>query len=166
MKHQTFDNYNNLQKIANNKSKVSFIIQTDRLGSLLFCVKLEHEYFSPRSEKRNSLFEFSIVSWPLNILRWFVVTIPKEDYNLAEIVANETGMKIAPTIPLMIYDGKEEIFPMKGDNVYSVENNSKSIIYTNDIKLIEERKEAEKIECDKIIKKCDDEIEQLGMSDY
>lgn len=150
------DHYDSLQKAADDPDKVHFIVQVDRLGSRLFCVKLEYEHFKPRSG-RNKLYDFHIINWPYDskgkpIMMWFVVGIPKGDFALAERVAAETGMKIVTDIPLMVYEDKQKVFPMSGDRVYSIGTNPESVIYGNDASVIENRKRQEEAECDKIIK--------------
>lgn len=165
------DNYAYLQAAADDPDKVHFIVQTERLGSRLFCVKLEYTYYRPRSG-RNKLFDFHMVNWPYidgqPVMMWFVVGIPKSEMEYAETVAKECGLEIINDTQVMWTPGQSaEEFPMKGENVYTLKNNPKNAEYSSGedfegIEQIEEkqetinaRREAEFKLCDEIIK--DDE---------
>lgn len=134
--------------------KAHFVIQTDRLGSSLFPVKLEYEHYRPRSG-RNKLLDFDVMNWPYvgnqPMLMWFVVSIPKEDYHLAEQVAKECGLEIINDVTVVLHEGKAEEFPLQGDNVYTLKNNTSSVQYKNDGETIEKQKAAEKKMCEDII---------------
>lgn len=157
---EEYGHYENLQVAADDPDKVHFILQADRLGSKMFCVKLEYEHYPPRSG-RNKFLDFHIIQWPYDdngrpILLWFVIGIPKKDLHIAEQVANETGMALEQgAIPVMIFQkggsAVEERFPMEGNNCYTVKSKPSSIIYNNDQEMMQRQRAAEEAECERII---------------
>jgi hypothetical protein len=161
-----YNDYDHLQAAAEDKNKVFFVVQTERLGSRLFCVKLEYTYYRPRSG-RNKLFDFHMIQWPYidgkPVMMWFAVGIPKEEMEYAETVCKEVGLEMVNDPQVMWTPGQDvEVFPMKGDNVFFLKNNPNSVQYTHDVEEIEtkpniiaQRREAELKQCDEIIK--DDE---------
>jgi hypothetical protein len=119
-----------LQKRAEDPDKIHFIVHFQRPGARLFSVYLEYTHYPPRSVRNND-FEITFVKWPSDIqLLWVVLTIPKDDYHLAEEAAKEAGLVIRESIP-MVFGGAEgeQTFPMSSPSVYSLESNSKSKVY-------------------------------------
>lgn len=162
------DNFDALQAAADDPSKVHVIMQADRLGSKLFCVKLEYEHYQPRSGK-NKLFDFHIVQWPFDeqnrpILLWFITGIPKGDFHIAESVATECGMALEKGSPFTMHGSKgqliEERFPMQGPNCYVLKSSPSSIIYENDHEKIARQKEWEAAECDRIVQADEDNMRE------
>lgn len=149
--------YAHLQKAADTPGRTHFIVQCDRLGSQLFCMKLEYEHFPPRSVK-NNLFDLFIAKWPPPeedtdgfTLMWYILGIPEEQKHLAEKVAKECGLKIKEEIPIIFSNAKEYTFPMNGPRVFSIESNPKSRIYENDSEVFKKLREGEYDECRKIL---------------
>jgi hypothetical protein len=154
-------NYECLRDLEKNPDKVHFVIQASRLGGRLFIVKLEYENYPPRTAK-NKDYDLTIAKWPDDDwgLLWFVVSIPKKDYNLAEQVAKETGLRIADGVPTIIDMNGCVHFPISGPTVFSLESNAKSKVYDNDPDEIQRQLKAEDAECELIIQ---NDVERINL---
>lgn len=164
------DDYDGLEKAGKDPTKVHYIMQCDRPGTQLFCVKLEYEHFAPRSG-RNKLFDFHIVKWPPDdgfVLMWFIVGIPVGERHLAEQVAQECGLVIKEGVPIMLSATTQHAFPMSGPQVFSLESNPKSKLYNNDPAMYQSMKRGEAAECKRIMDADDQrirkEFEQQGFT--
>lgn len=167
----TSEDYAKLQKATSDPDKISLVMQADRLGVRLFSIKLEYENYPPRTPK-NKDYDLFMVKWPDDEfhLLWFVVTIPKEDLEIAQNVAKETGLKLVNSIPMMITQEGDFVFPVdSNDNIFTIENHSNSKIYQNDFEQNEKLKAAEEVECEKIINadkiRINDELKDEGYSE-
>lgn len=87
MQDRTF-NWSDLSKPS---GEVHILLIWIRPGARLFVTTLEYTYYKPRTE-RNALFKFGVGLW--NGIQAAVVSIPKEDVELARKVAAELGMSL------------------------------------------------------------------------
>lgn len=144
-----------------NSNFVHFVgmIAPPRPGVRLCITKLEHEHYPPGSDLNNDFF-MRLRKWE-DIL-WAIVSIPKNDIEIMQNVAKETGLKIADGLPCIISSGKMKRFPIKNSkNVFTLENSTDHPIHKRKIafkdipKTIKEMEIEEDIEIEKIFAEID-----------
>lgn len=115
------DNYDKLNEFAADKGMFNLIGLTMRPGVLLWAVRLEHEFYPPRTPK-NKLYRFSIVNW--ENMQFIVVGFPAADKAKAESLAKSCNLRFADGVPTLIEHHGTKHFPMDPDapNVWSLES--------------------------------------------
>jgi len=118
---------------GNDISKLHLILDMQRIGGNLFCVKLEYTYFPPRSG-RNKLFDMALLQWPNGdfALKWAVLSFPLEYRPQAEALAKECGLRIADGVPHVFDAAGAHCFPLDGETVFTLENIHNHQTYAND----------------------------------
>jgi hypothetical protein len=109
------------RKYADDKTMFNVIGLTIRPGVMLWAVRLEHEFYPPRTEK-NKLYQFSIVNW--ENMQFIVVTFPIVDRSKAESLARSCDLRFADSLPTVVESGGPKSFPMypRATNVWTLEN--------------------------------------------
>jgi hypothetical protein len=134
-------------EFLNYKDNIHLVTMTTRPGSFAFITAIEWFWFSPRKDL-NHLFNLTVVRW--EGLDWLVVSIPKDKLPDVKKLAEQLGMRVADGVPSIIrhtepdekpdrtYDGAGVfIFPGGAVNgkdnkdMFTIENNHGSPIYTN-----------------------------------
>ena len=120
-----WNTYAPLQELLQDKAKLHVVAWMGRPGVVDFVKRLEFEHYPPLSAK-NDLFEAAIVNWPDDepMMRWYVLSFPREDRPQVEALAKECGLRFADGIPTLLQGDALEpmFFPMRGDNVWSLES--------------------------------------------
>jgi hypothetical protein len=99
-----------------------------RIGLSKFLVRLEYEHFHPSSND-NDLFNLRMMRWPVDFgLIWCVVEIPSGFKKLALELMNECGLRAADGVPNLLGE-KIEVFPISGDNVFTIEYVKDNLAY-------------------------------------
>jgi len=106
-----------------NPSKFYLVCLCLRNGTSQVMTRLEHFYYPPETEK-NDEFELSISTW--NEQMYAIIGIPIGDREICEKVVKMEGMRIADGVPTLISNGAYEYFPMRGPNVFTLENNTRN----------------------------------------
>ena len=144
-----------IQAFVNNTRFVHFLclIIPRRPGVLLFSVKLEYSYFPPNTQK-NEEYRLHMINW--EDMTWSMISIPEEYSHMAHGVADEVGVRIADGIPHTSTDGLKTLraFPIKGNNVFTIENVKESEVYVNDSKIIQRLYDEEDVQIQRIITEC------------
>jgi hypothetical protein len=101
-----------------------------RPGVTEFMTTLEYTHFIPGTD-RNELFQLRIWQWM--DIAWVIVTIPRDDEEKARTVAKQAGLRLAPAFPVSVDpDGNMVMFPVQGENVFTLENQRGHPVYKND----------------------------------
>lgn len=141
------------------KDNVHLVSMTTRPGAYALISAIEWFWFSPR-KNLNHLFNLTMVRW--EGLDWFVVSIPKHKLKDVKQLAKQLGMRIADGVPSLIRrtepDEKPDrllegvgvfVFPggiLNGSdnkNMFTIENDTGSPIYTNSQKTHQDIRSAE-----------------------
>ncbi len=142
------------------KGTIHLVSMSTRPGSFALISAIEWFWFSPKKDL-NHLFNLTIVRW--EGLDWLVASIPKHKLKDVKQLAKQLGMRIADGVPTLIrciepgekpdktYDGAG-IFIFPGGNLnngssnkdmFTIENDTGSPIYTNSKKDHQDIKSAE-----------------------
>jgi hypothetical protein len=108
------------------EGKLTLVSMADRVGVHRFLVSLEHTLFSPKIKPSDD-FELYMVHW--EELVWIVVVIPIKFMMNVELIATNTGMRIADGIPHLISSKGIVKFPLEHNRVYTIENTKDSMVY-------------------------------------
>lgn len=159
-------------KIITNQDELHLIGFNERLGFMLFMVRMEYEFFAPRSG-RNDLFKILVCKWPED-MNFFVISIPIGYKEQAETLAAECGLKFSDGMPCMIQSDGSYFFPYytpdpdvtyKAPTCFSLSNVENHPVYGG--KNNEELKRLEKEAVDKIIQNDTNKlIEELVSEGY
>lgn len=158
-----------LQDAAHDPKLLHIVGDITRIGVNLFVVKLEYTHYAPRSG-RNGLFTFRMLQWPPGDfgLNWVICSIPIEDRHLAESLLEECGLKLADGVPNMFSSQERQVFPMRGDRVFTLENRPDHPIY-NDREAAEKMRDAQEKEIEKILEadneKIREELRENGLTE-
>lgn len=109
-----------LEELLRNEKLIHFVgkLGIPTPGVMLFCGRLEFFHFPPGTEK-NEDFNREILDW--EDMEWVVISIPKEYMGLANEVAKESGLRIVEGGPRGIIEGKSIPFPLKSNNLFTLE---------------------------------------------
>lgn len=125
---------------CNDPNLVSYCSMLVRPGIHAWTVELEYTMFKPDTEA-NMGFHLATMKWPgdmpLPAGLWCVATFEKRAQIFAEGILWKHGLRKIEqgSIPMVLGGGKQQVFPIKGPNVFYLENHSKgasNVIYTND----------------------------------
>jgi hypothetical protein len=143
------ESYEQIAGLSENKDYFYVVSMLDRPGANLFAVSLEYRYFQPGTVINNS-FQMRLVKWPcMDSLLWYIITVPISYKEICFSVAQECKMRLADGVPFILASDREEWFPLRGDNVYTLENQSDSLIYQGP-KGVARAKEEEEQACERI----------------
>lgn len=132
-------------------NKLYLVADLSRPGTSLFAVRLEYTHFPPRSEK-NKDFEVTLIKWPEDIeILWSIIAVPMQYRSIVEEVAANAGLRLAEGTPMMFGSSGEHLFPVQGNNVYTLENIKNHPVYTASEQDLINLKEAESKEVDAIL---------------
>ena len=120
-----------MQEFMRNERFIHYVgmINPPRPGVSECITLLEHKHYQPKTP-RNELFIMRLIDW--NDIMWVIISIPIEEKNLMEAVADECGLRIADGIPTMISGGGVERFPISNERIFTLENKSGHLVYRND----------------------------------
>mgnify|MGYP001308699587 CR=1 FL=1 len=113
-------------KTCQSPDRFNIVCMLSRPGATLFMIKLEYTYFIPGTDANN---DFLVWQMSFDGLPFFLLSIPANKKDLAYKVAGETGMKISDGIPILIGGGTEQVFPVRGDNTFTLTNHPDSPAY-------------------------------------
>ena len=147
--------------------KLHLILESTRIGGHLFSVRLEYEFFPPRSGK-NQLFEMAMLKWPLSKdndgLIWSVMSFPIEFKPDAERMARDCGLRLADGVPTSFFDGKKcTQFPICGDTAFTLEHIKGHPSYGCDQQTHAKLEAEEKAQCEAIFR-ADQEVMKVEMA--
>lgn len=127
---------------ANDMEKLFIVGMAERPGTDLFMTTLELKYFPPHTELNDQI-DMYACCW--NGLPWGVISLPLAKEKIALSIADETEMRVVRGFPtfisfdpisiLVTWSWKDKLpenalpFPLKGDNVRTLENARNSPIY-------------------------------------
>lgn len=115
------------QHLSDDKSRLFVVAMMSRPGAGIFVVDLEYNHFPPGSPK-NEEFQMVISKW--QGMSWMTIHVPIEYRGLVEEVAARNEMRLGDGIPTILggTNGPQQ-FPVRGDNVFTLENAPNSPIY-------------------------------------
>jgi len=105
--------------LSDDKTKLFIITASCRPGARLWMVDLEYNHYVPDTPRNND-FQLYVTQW--EGMSWLTVSIPIEDRHIAEDVASKYHLKLADGIPMMLFNGTSNPFPLSGDNVWTLES--------------------------------------------
>lgn len=111
--------------LSKDEDKLFIVCMGGRPGIQLFFTDLEYNHFIPGTPI-NDRFNVLLEKW--EGMAWVVIEVPMKYQSLVSEVAERNGMRIADGIP-MILGEDVSAFPLKGDNVFTLENAPDSVIY-------------------------------------
>jgi len=126
-------------KTCESPGRFNIVCMLTRPGVNLFMITLEYNHFIPGTDAND---EFLVWQMSFDGLPFMVLSIPADKKDLAFQVAGETGMKISDGIPILIGGGAEQVFPVAGENTFTLTNHPDSPAYAS-----HEEKEAYIKEC-------------------
>lgn len=112
--------------IADDKSRLFIVTMMTRPGAGVFLVDLEYHHYPPGSPKNHD-FQMIVSVW--SDMEWATIHVPIEHKELVEEVAKRNGMRLADGVPTLLGNGAPEVFPVNGDNVFTLENVADSPVY-------------------------------------
>lgn len=110
--------------LSKDKSRFFIVVMSMRPNTRVWSMDLEYTHYVPDTP-RNDLFSFYQSKW--QDIHWSVISIPIEDRHLAEEMASKHNLRIADGIPVILGGEKPEAFPLKGDNVFTIENTNEKL---------------------------------------
>ncbi len=130
---------------------IHYACMAARPGFEELSAKLEHTHYKPLTV-RNELMSVRALLW--NDITWFVISIPSKEKHLLEDMAGTYGMRVANGVPMMFGHNCRMHFPIRGKNVFTLENVAGHPVYRNDAAINcamqqAEREAAENIRADK-----------------
>lgn len=129
----TSESYTEVQQRASDQSKIHLICLANRPSLNYFMTKLEYTYFPPRTPK-NAEFDLTFIKWPDEAegMLWTMISVPAESLDIVKKTLEEAKMKIANGVPILFTGKGEQWFPIRGSNVFSLENSTDHPIYARD----------------------------------
>ncbi len=122
-----------------------------RIGLSKFFVRLEHEHFNPRTEL-NDVFEIKMLKWPEDFgLIWYVLEIPATFKEIALKLLDECGLRAADGVPNLLGGETIQVFPISGDNVFTIEYVKDNPAYKADYVTLQKMKEDENKQVQEIL---------------
>lgn len=108
-----------LRRLDGDVSRVHAVILGSRPGAQLFVTLLEHEHFSPITD-RERLLETRAVSWMG--LHWMMLTVPFADWRTFHDVAGRSGLRVVDGVPTAVEVDAVSSWPMRSSRVCCLEN--------------------------------------------
>lgn len=124
-----FESEEDLCIFVQNDAYIHFVCMKNRLGTEELTTKLEFTHYKPQTA-RNDLMVLRVLLW--SGIVWFVISIPASEKYLMEEVVSLCGMRIVNGVPTIFEEGKISQFPIKSDNVFTLENVRDHPVYQND----------------------------------
>jgi hypothetical protein len=103
----------------NDPIKFYVVAMATRNGVHDFTKRVEDTYF-PVGTPANDLLEIGTTVW-LGML-YLILAVPSDYTDRVKQCAREEGMKVCDGVPTMIENGTKQFFPLRGPNVWSLEN--------------------------------------------
>lgn len=97
---------------------IGYVCDNNRPGTLAFMTFLELRHFPPGTILNND-YQLAIVGFVG--MAWPTVIIPRSKADIAEAILKELGLRRANGIPHCISSVGVEVFPLHGDNLFTVE---------------------------------------------
>jgi len=123
------ETFGDLQKLAQDFLYRHVLFMAGRPGAAYFCRYLELTYFPPDDPSKNDLFDMRYFKW--NDLHWCIVSVRTAFDSVLHETAKITNMRLVDrALPVMIGDGKIERLPLHDEFLYTMENDSSHILYS------------------------------------
>ena len=108
------------QRIKNDANAIALIgmISPPRLGVISFLTFLEHQHFTPKTE-RADLYESYTIDW--EGAQFVVIVFPKSELHLAEPIMTKLGLRLRDGVPVSQCGCNKSVFPITAQNAYSLQ---------------------------------------------
>jgi hypothetical protein len=140
-----------LKQICSLPDTVSYCVLMQRPGVAAWAVELEYTKFKPDTDA-NLRFHLSITEWPHDSdMMYWIVTFHKSAQAFADAILWKNGLKKVREghIPAVISGGWIQRFPIKGPNIFHLQNFGNNVLYLNDPVKRQKAWEHEKNQCQK-----------------
>jgi len=94
------------------------MISPPRLGVISFLTFLEHQHFTPCTE-RAKLYESFTIEW--ETAQFVVIVFPKSELPLAEPILKKLGLRLGDGVPVSQHGCQKSVFPITAPNAYSLQ---------------------------------------------
>jgi hypothetical protein len=128
--HTIFESHVDYQRFFANPTFIHYVgmLNPPRHGFADCLSLLEHTYYKPGSD-RNHLYQLRILDW-MGVV-WGIVSIPIQEKENMERVAQANHLRVADGIPTMFDSTGTHRFPVSNERVFTMENTPGHPVYKN-----------------------------------
>jgi hypothetical protein len=138
-----------LQAFCNDPSRVHYCCMAMRVGISGWMTQVEFTFFKPDTEANND-FVLSFIKFPFVegeapsiVNMWMMVSVPRTHQERVEGLLWQHGLRktLPGNLPMVIDQHGQHVFPVKGPNIFYLENHNKgaeNVMYKNDPKRLKE----------------------------
>lgn len=121
-----------IQEFVDNHPEMNFyagMLVPARPGVRLCMVRMEYENYIPDTPS-NDNFQLFLMKW--QDMTWALMGILAGDVDKLIKIAADCGVQIADGVPTVFSGDGVDVFPVRGGQVFSLENTKDHVVYQND----------------------------------